>query len=372
MSAAWQPGHIKQLGAMMKAARGSVTPRLSAAAMASALGVIRQTVLRWENDKNTPPLDKLTTYCERLTRRGLDPLKASAIIQHAYPNDRIRMVISGPDRRTTDASARAPQIVTVADIGSTSEVQEERGGNLRLRPARQDDACTLFTTLREAVGGELNGDNDISTQETFERWLSTRKVHFCIAEAWRDSLQPPKAKGFYSIFPLTVRAYEDLKGGALHHDDIGTEHLVDGVFGTTTHRSSDKTVLFVLDVEIIRWGIERKAAVYLTIDLIEKIYRASLRSSVVAVSALIATKSGMSWWKNIGFGRGSKRYAYCRLDHSDWFLYEIGANNLSKTYNDLGKLGWPDMSKLSYPYMIDSQLQKARRALNQLVTRRSP
>lgn len=190
-------------------------------------------------------------------------------------------------------------------------------------------------------------------------------MHFCIAETLDVRSRHNKINGFSSIFPLTVSAYERLKTASLHHDDIDRDDLVDGVFDNGLGLRAEPTVLFVLDLEWIRAGIARRGTLYLTVDLIETIRQACLRVQVVAIAALGATDAGKKWIESLGFsGAGMAQHAYFPLEHSNWTLYEASAAKMNKITDELGRLGWPDMSQRKYPYLVGQQLEAGRKALN--------
>jgi len=242
-----------------------------------------------------------------------------------------------------------------------------------LRAARPNEGKLLYNTLCESAGMQLEGDEDISSEKTFERWLSIGRIHFCIAEAADGSPRHRRVKGFYSIFPLKVDAFVALTKGALHHDEIDKDHLVEGVFSPRSTGREEKntvagadTVLFVLDLEVIRGGIDRRSAVYLTIDMIEQLRRASLHANVVAFAALGATPEGKNWCDVLGMGGDrSKQYKYWRVKHKDWTLFEADGASAKQAFERLVSLGWPKMSENQYPYAINEQFQAALKALNQ-------
>jgi hypothetical protein len=247
--------------------------------------------------------------------------------------------------------------------------------SFRLRAAGLGEALLLFETLRAATAGYLNEETDISNPVIFNRWLATGKVLFCILETVDRRGQVEDVKGFYSIFPMTPDAFDELKAAALHHDDICTDHLVSGVFGarTTVPSSTSEVVLFVVDLEVILSGLGRKAAVYLTIDLLEQLRRASSRAKVVKVAALGATKAGKEWCETLGLqGADVTEFAYFPLMHNNWVLYEVEARKLSKYFEKMTELGWPKMmSQKVYPYLVDQQIEDAIGVLNKLLASRS-
>jgi DNA-binding XRE family transcriptional regulator len=339
--------HLKGLGQLMKDARKRIRPIYSQRAMASAVGVIKDTIERWENGKGKklPSVEPFVDYC-RIISRKVDEKIAAEIFHYAYPHLSFEYKTGLSTSVPTEPSgAFAPEVVTYPG-------KDPFRKNMRIRKAEVDDARMLYETLCAAVRQDLPGDDDITPIEVFERWLGTGLVHFCIAETFDEQMNRFVPRGFYSVYPLTERAYEAMKKRQLHHDSIGQGDLVDGVFGGTADAREQKTILFVLDLEVIDWKRKKLPAAYLTIDLIDQIKAALEKTKVRAIAVLGATEEGKKWSEKLGFGY--KKTNYFGLRHSDWCLYEMNGRFLKKAFGEAGKLGWRKIPSKRYP--IDSSL----------------
>jgi len=232
----------------------------------------------------------------------------------------------------------------------------------RIRVGNTQDAERLYETLCDSFQAE-NDRDELTPQAVFDAWLQTDKVQYRLIETVDHKNRVHLLKGFYSIHPLTLNAYGDLKRARLHHDHIAEEHLTSINIDGSGRSSDEHIVLFILDLETTQQGMDRKAAAYLLVDLLEQIRRAISLNTVHAVAALGASKEGKDWCEKLGLTLVSR---YFVSDYRDWGIYETSQVSITRYIKMLLDNGWPQsIREASYPYEVDKQMEQAVCILNE-------
>jgi hypothetical protein len=233
----------------------------------------------------------------------------------------------------------------------------------RIRAGEPDDAERLYETLCDSFHSDSGDREGLTPTAVFATWLANAKVQYRLIETVDRRDRVHMLKGFYSIHPLTEGAYEALKHTRLHHDSISDEHLVAmNVNGSRTD-SREGIVLFILDLETTRQGMDRKAAAYLLVDLLEQIRRAISCNTVLTIAALGASKEGKDWCEKLGLKLASR---YFVSDYGDWGIYATPRMSIARYIEMLLGNGWPQgIREASYPYEVDARIEQAVCILNE-------
>lgn len=236
----------------------------------------------------------------------------------------------------------------------------------RIRVGRTQDAERIYQTLCDSFPAE-NDRDELTPREVFAAWLDTKKVQYRLIETVDHKNRVHQLKGFYSIHPLTEKAYEDLKCSRLLHDDVADEHLASMNVDASGTSSVEDIVLFILDLETTRQGMDRKAAAYLLVDLLEQIRRAISSNRIRFVAALGASKEGKYWCEKLGLKRVSD---YFVADYDEWGIYETPRASIGSYIKTLLDDGWPlSIRNARYPYEVDKQIDQARCILNESLSK---
>jgi hypothetical protein len=232
----------------------------------------------------------------------------------------------------------------------------------RIRAGGPQDAERLYETLCDSFHTESDRD-ELTPPEVFAAWLDNEKVHYRLIETVDRKDHVHVLKGFYSIHPLTRKAYDELKHARLHHDRIADEHLTIMNIDASGPNSGEGIVLFILDLETTQQGMDRKAAAYLLVDLLEQIRRAISSNTVYAIAALGASREGKAWCEKLGLTLASR---YFVSNYADWGIYETPRISIARYIETLLGNGWPrGIREASYPYEVDQRIEQAVCVLNE-------
>ena len=235
-----------------------------------------------------------------------------------------------------------------------------------LRQAVPGDEALLHETLLRALPGAM--PEDISPPEIFRRWLDTGKVLFVVVEAIDARGRFIDSHGFYSIYPLTRTAFDQLCANELYHDDIDDSHLTRMRIAPGGAAPEEPINLFILDVEAVAGTGGRPiahVAQLLLNDVAQQVSSLMALNYVQHVCTLGASAEGQHWSEEFGMPAQDRDYFPLRhgTPEDPWKVHVALARDVKDRLQALARKGWPDRAR-PYPRLEDDQDRLAKRRLS--------
>jgi hypothetical protein len=226
----------------------------------------------------------------------------------------------------------------------------------------------LLATLVRAMGENVPPDG-ISPLRCFRRWASSEMAIYrvwenAVVSTGRDGSMrvfDGDPKGFYSIFALKEKAFNELRSNLLDYDDLNDEHMAElGPFAKV--KGGEPIWLFVLDFEMITEH-HNVVPTYLLIDLLTLLIKLLIKNKEVAgIAALAATERGEGFSENFGF-RKYDNYFAGRKGDLRWKLFSMQRSDMMKMLNDIGEDTLSGLDEVvGRKYILDDKARNAMKA----------